>query len=97
MTLDDLTPALKEKIKEIAAQHGAFNVRIFGSVARGQADQNSDLDLLVDYDLNKISPWFPVRLIRDLENLLGIKVDVVTTEGLKDRIRKEVLQNSLIL
>ncbi len=97
MTLDDLTPALKERIKEIAAQHGAFNVRIFGSVARGQADQNSDLDLLVDYDLNKISPWFPVRLIRDLENLLGIKVDVVTTEGLKDRIRKEVLQNSLIL
>lgn len=97
MTLDDLTPALKEKIKEIAAQHGAFNVRIFGSVARGQADQNSDLDLLVDYDLNKISPWFPVRLIRDLENLLGIKVDVVTTEGLKDRIRQEVLQNSLIL
>lgn len=97
MTLDDLTPALKEKIKEIAAQHGAFNVRIFGSVARGQADQNSDLDLLVDYDLTKISPWFPVRLIRDLENLLGIKVDVVTTEGLKDRIRKEVLQNSLIL
>lgn len=97
MTLDDLTPALKEKIKEIAAQHGAFNLRIFGSVARGQADQNSNLDLLVDYDLNKISPWFPVRLIRDLENLLGIKVDVVTTEGLKDRIRKEVLQNSLIL
>ena len=97
MTLDDLTPALKEKIKEIAAQHGAFNLRIFGSVARGQADQNSNLDLLVNYDLNKISPWFPVRLIRDLENLLGIKVDVVTTEGLKDRIRKEVLQNSLIL
>lgn len=97
MILDDLTPALKEKIKEIAAQHGAFNLRIFGSVARGQADQNSNLDLLVDYDLNKISPWFPVRLIRDLENLLGIKVDVVTTEGLKDRIRKEVLQNSLIL
>ena len=97
MILDDLNPALKEKIKEIAAQHGAFNLRIFGSVARGQADQNSNLDLLVDYDLNKISPWFPVRLIRDLENLLGIKVDVVTTEGLKDRIRKEVLQNSLIL
>lgn len=97
MMLNDLTPATKEKIKEIAAQHGAFNVRVFGSVARGQADQNSDLDLLVDYDLDKISPWFPVRLIRDLENLLGIKVDVVTTEGLKDRIRDEVLQESLSL
>lgn len=97
MTLDDLTPATKEKIKEIAAQHGAFSVRVFGSVAKGQADQNSDLDLLVDYDLDKISPWFPVRLIRDLENLLGIKVDVVTSEGLKDRILNKVLQESLTL
>jgi uncharacterized protein len=97
MTLNDLTPSTREKIKAIAAQHGAFNVRVFGSVARGQADRNSDLDLLVDYDLDKISPWFPVRLIRDLENLLGIKVDVVTAEGLKDRIRDEALQESLSL
>lgn len=56
MTLNDLTPATKAKIKEIAAQHGAFNVRVFGSVARGQADRNSDLDLIVDYDLDRISP-----------------------------------------
>lgn len=97
MTLNDLTPTLKEKIKEIAAQHGAFNVRVFGSVAKEQADHNSDLDLLVDYDLDKISPWFPVRLIRDLEDLLGIKVDVVTADGLKDRIRNEVLHDSLSL
>ena len=74
-----------------------FTVRVFGSVAKGQADQNSDLDLLADYDLDKISPWFPVRLIRDLENLLGIKVDVVTPEGLKARIRNEVLQEALTL
>jgi predicted nucleotidyltransferase len=87
MTLDDLTPVTREKIKEIAAQHGAFNVRVFGSVVRGQADRDSDLDLLVDYDLEKISPWFPVRLVRDLENFLGIKVDVVTVEGSKERIR----------
>ncbi|MEM7590941.1 MAG: nucleotidyltransferase family protein [Cyanobacteria bacterium P01_A01_bin.83] len=97
MTLDDLTPAKRNKIKEIAAQHGAFNIRVFGSVAKGKADPNSDLDLLVDYDIDKISPWFPVRLIRDLENFLGIKVDVVTPEGLKTRIRDEVLQESLVL
>jgi uncharacterized protein len=97
MILDDLTPAVKENIKAIAAQHGAFNVRVFGSVARGQSDRYSDLDLLVDYDLEKISPWFPVRLIRELENLLGIKVDVVTSDGLKDRIRDQVLQESLSL
>jgi len=97
MTLNDSTPVTKEKIKAIAAQHGAFNVRVFGSVVREQADRNSDLDLLVDYDLEKISPWFPVRLIRDLENLLGIKVDAVTSEGLKDRIRNQVLQECLTL
>jgi predicted nucleotidyltransferase len=97
MTLDDLTPEIKEAIKAIAAQHGAFNVRVFGSVAKGQADHNSDLDLLVDYELEKISPWFPVRLIRDLENFLGIKVDVVTPEGLKARIRNQVLQECLTL
>ncbi|MEL6580574.1 MAG: nucleotidyltransferase domain-containing protein [Cyanobacteria bacterium J06621_12] len=97
MTLDDLTPEVKAKIKEIAAQHGAFNVRVFGSVARGEADQNSDLDLLVDYDLDKISPWFPVRLIRDLEKVLHTKVDVVTSAGLKSRIRDQVLAESLSL
>ena len=97
MTLDDLTPEIKAKIKEIAAQHGAFNVRVFGSVARGEADQNSDLDLLVDYDLDKISPWFPVRLIRELEDFLGIKVDVITPAGLKTRIRNQVLAESLSL
>lgn len=97
MNLDDLTPEIKTKIKEIAAQHGAFNVRVFGSVARGEADQDSDLDLLVDYDLDKISPWFPVRLIRDLEDLLNIKVDVVTLAGLKSRIRDQVLAESLNL
>jgi predicted nucleotidyltransferase len=97
MKLDDLTPDIKEKIKEIAAQHGAFNVRVFGSVAKGKADQHSDLDLLVDYDLAKISPWFPVRLIRELENLLHIKVDIVTPTGLKERIRQQVLQEALPL
>lgn len=97
MTLDDLTPTLRAKIKTIAAQHGAYNVRVFGSVAKGEADQNSDLDLLVDYDLQKISPWFPVRLIRDLENLLNIKVDIVTPAGLKERIRPEVLQEAQTL
>ncbi|MCT7987565.1 nucleotidyltransferase family protein [Laspinema olomoucense] len=97
MIFNDLTPTLREQIKAIAAKHGAFNVRVFGSVARDEADQNSDLDLIVDYDLNKISPWFPVRLIHELENLLGVKVDVVTANGLKDRIRDQVLQESLTL
>ena len=67
MTLDDLTPEIKETIKAIAAQRKAFNLGVFGSVVRGQADQNTDQDLLVDYDLHKISLWFPVRLINDCD------------------------------
>lgn len=97
MNLDDLTPELRQQIKTIAAQHGAFNLRIFGSVAKGHADRHSDLDLLIDYDLNRISPWFPVRLIRELEALLNIKVDIVTSDGLKDRIRHTVLQECIEL
>lgn len=87
----------RENILAIAAKHGAFNVRVFGSIARGEADTKSDVDLLIDYDLEKITPWFPVGLIRDLENFLNTKVDVVTTEGLKSRIREQVLQESINL
>jgi uncharacterized protein len=87
----------RENILAIAAKHGAFNVRIFGSVARGEDTPESDIDLLIDYDIEKTTPWFPVGLIRDLENLLQTKVDVVTVEGLKSRIRDQVLQESINL
>ncbi|USR93232.1 nucleotidyltransferase family protein [Phormidium yuhuli AB48] len=97
MTFNELTPTLREQIKAIAAQHGAFNVRVFGSVARNEATPHSDLDLIVDYDIDHISPWFPIRLIQDLENLLGVKVDVVTPNGLKERIREDVLREAIAL
>ncbi len=87
----------KEIILAIAAKHGAYNVRIFGSVARGEENLESDIDFLIDYDLEKTTPWFPVGLIRDLEMLLNTKVDVVTVEGLKNRIREQVLQESINL
>ena len=83
----------KEKILEITSRHGALNVRVFGSVSRGEADENSDLDLLVDLDKN-LSPWFPVGLINELESFLGIKVDVVTVNGLKNRIKEAVLREA---
>jgi uncharacterized protein len=87
----------RENILAIAAKHGAFNVRVFGSVARGEDTPDSDIDLLIDYDIEKTTPWFPVGLIRDLENLLQTKVDVVTVEGLKNRIRDQVLEESINL
>ena len=57
----------RENILAIAAKHGAFNVRIFGSVARGEENSESDIDFLIDYDIEKTTPWFPVGLIRDYE------------------------------
>lgn len=96
MTLQDLL-AKRDEILKIADRHGAFNVRVFGSVARGEADAQSDLDVLVDYDRTRRTPWFPMGLIEELETLLGCKVDVVTEKGLKSRIRERVLQEAVPL
>ncbi|MDR9404780.1 MAG: nucleotidyltransferase family protein [Halothece sp. Uz-M2-17] len=93
MTLDDLLQQ-REKILTVAQRHGAFNVRVFGSVARGEARDRSDVDFLVDYNRSRRSSWFPMGLIEDLEVLLGVRVDVVTEKGLKPRLRDRILQEA---
>ncbi|NEO52534.1 MAG: DNA polymerase subunit beta [Okeania sp. SIO3B5] len=97
MKLKQLLLEKREEILHFASQHGAYNVRIFGSVAREEDDENSDIDFLIDYDLNKISPWFPSGLMQDLQSILGRKVDIVTVEGLKERIRERVLEEAIEL
>jgi predicted nucleotidyltransferase len=82
MKLKQILQEKREAIIAIAAKHGAFNVRIFGSVARGEEREDSDIDFLIDYDLAKISPWFPGGLLMDLEEFLQCKVDIVTDKGL---------------
>ena len=96
MGIEEVVQDKGEEILKIAAKHGACNLRVFGSVARGEANDKSDIDFLVDLGEN-LSPWFPVRLIRDLENLLGRQVDIVTKKGLKERIKKRVLQEAISL
>ena len=94
MDLNNLLKSRREEILSIAAKHGARNVRIFGSAARGEADEESDIDLLVDVGPGR-TPFFPGGLLADLEELLGCKVDVVTPEGphwyIKDRVLKEAV------
>lgn len=80
----------REEILRIAARHGATNVRVFGSVARGTAGPESDLDLLVDVG-GATTPWFPGGLIADLEDLLKCHVDVATERSLHRVIRDRVL------
>ena len=90
MTVQDAVEAHREEILRIAARHGATNVRVFGSVARGTAGPESDLDLLIDVG-PKTSSWFPGGLLMDLEELLGYHVDITTERGLHPVIRDRVL------
>ena len=96
MELNELVGRKREDILRIAAQHGASNVRLFGSVARGEARSDSDVDFLVDVGPNH-SSWFPAGLLVDLEDLLGCKVDVVTEAGLHWYIRERVLKEAVPL
>ncbi len=94
-TIDQLRQHIIQ-IRQIAARHGATNLRVFGSIARGEDDKSSDLDLLVD-TLPQTSAWFPAGLVLELEALLGRKIDVVTTKGLHPLIRDRVLREALVL
>lgn len=93
MGIDELVKEKREEILRVAAIHGARNVRIFGSVARGDADETSDIDLLVDMDPSR-SLLDHVALLSDLSELLGRKVDVVTEKGLYWLLRRRILKEA---
>ena len=96
MGLDAVVKAKRSEILRLAAQHGARNVRVFGSLARGQADLDSDLDLLVEMDEGR-SLLDLVGLWQDLEELLGSKVDVISEGGLSPYLREHVLAEAIPL
>ena len=96
MSADELLKENREEILRTASKHGARNVRVFGSVARGEARPDSDVDLLVEVGPDR-TPFFPGGLIADLEELLGKKVQVVTQEGLHWYIRERVLEEAVPL
>ncbi|NLV23123.1 MAG: nucleotidyltransferase family protein [Syntrophomonadaceae bacterium] len=87
---------LREHIIKIAQKHGASNIRVFGSVARGEDTADSDIDFLMDFNPGR-SLVDLVALKLELEDLLGRKVDIVTEQALLPRIRKNVLQEAVEL
>ena len=87
MRLDPGIAANRELIERIAAEHGALNVRVFGSCARGDARPESDVDLLL----------VPAGLVLDLEQVLGFRVDVVTERALRPGLRETVLNEAVPL
>jgi uncharacterized protein len=96
MGIEELLLPLREQILQIAAKHGASNVRVFGSVARGEARTDSDVDFLVEIEPNR-SLFDYIAVMQDLTELLGRKVDVAEPESLHGLIREKVLKDAVIL
>jgi len=96
LTLNGLLGGKREEILRLAAKHGASNIRIFGSLARGDARPDSDVDILVDMEAGK-SLFDLGDLLMELQQLLGRKVDVTTEKGLRRRIRGRVIKEALPL
>lgn len=87
---------VRAEILRVATEYGARNVRVFGSVARGQATASSDLDLLVNLDAGR-SLLDLIALKQELEDLLGREVDVVTEAALSPYLREQVLREAVTL
>jgi len=96
MGVEELLKAKREEILRIAARHGAVNIRVFGSVARGDARPDSDVDFLVDLEPGR-SLLDLGGLLMDLQDLLHRSVDVVTENGLHWYIHDRVIKEAVSL
>ena len=96
MGIEELLRDRRDEILRIAAKYGAYNIRIFGSAARGDARPDSDVDVLVEVEKGR-SLMDLGGLLMELQELLGRNVDVVTEKGLKPRIRDRVLREAIPL
>lgn len=94
MTTMELIRNKREEIHRIASKHGVSRVRVFGSVVRGEAGPDSDVDFLVEVGPT-VGSWFPAGLIVDLEDLLGRRVEVITDRALNPNLRDHVLREAV--
>jgi uncharacterized protein len=96
VTLDTLRAERREEILRLAGRHGAHSLRVFGSVARGEANENSDLDLLVAWEPGR-SLMDHAGLVQDLQDLLGMRVHVGTEKSLHWYVRDRILREAMAL
>ncbi len=94
--ISQLLKEKREEILQLATKHGAYNVRVFGSVARGEAGADSDVDFLVDMGPGR-TLFDLAGLLVDLQNLLGCNVDIVEPEGLHRYIKDRVMREAVAL
>ena len=93
--ITDVIGGKRAQVLALAQQHGVYNVRVFGSVARGEAAPDSDIDLLVDGLENAV--WGGGRLLMELQTLLGRQVDLVSEGDLHPLMRDRVLKEAIPL
>jgi len=94
MGIPEIISTRREAILAAAARHGVTNIRVFGSVARGDAREDSDVDFLVEVG-PRHSAFFPGGLVADLETILERRVDVVEPEGLHRLLRDRILREAV--
>ncbi len=97
--MNPLLQALKAKkadLMSLSARYGAHDLRVFGSVARGEDDENSDIDILVRFD-DTATLLTHSALIRELSQFLGRRVDVISDKGLRPRVKNRVLHEAVPL
>jgi len=93
VTLEMLRAGKREEVLRLAERHGAHSVRVFGSVARGEADEESDIDFLVDWEPGR-SLLDQVALVQDLQEAIGVKVHVGTERSLHWYVRDRILREA---
>jgi len=96
MNVCEILANKRNEILKISASHGARNIRVFGSVSRGEATEKSDIDILITLESGR-SLLDIVAIKQDLEDLLGYNVDVVTEDGVSPYIREQVLKEAVSL
>ena len=80
----------------MAARHGVSGIRVFGSAARGEYKEDSDIDLLIEVT-GPTTPWFPGGLADELEKFLGRRVDIVELDAIREPLRQKILREAIQL
>ncbi|AFZ35338.1 DNA polymerase beta domain protein region [Stanieria cyanosphaera PCC 7437] len=96
MGIEELLLPFRAEILKIAAKYGVYKVLVFGSVARGEARPDSDVDLLIEFEPQR-TLLDQIALMQSLEELLGRKVDLTEPKTLHECIREKVLQEAIVL
>ena len=96
MDVYELLREQRDNVIKIASKHGVTHIRIFGSAARGESREDSDIDFLIEVN-GPTTPWFPGSLAADLEKLLGRHVDVIEPEAIRKPLRERILQEAVPL